>query len=366
MIEYYKNSFLVKELLSFNKISILGNERREFSSVSILEDIKKDSIVYIVDNKLLPQVINSEASVIIAPYYLENELKKLIEEKIEKTFVLTENPKLIFAYVTGLFKKRIIKFGIDETVKSKSIIDANSVQIEAYVTIGKNVEIGKNTYIASFVSIGDNCKIGDETFIFPGVKLYENVEIGKNCIIHSNTVIGADGFGFVFDGKSYQKIEHLGKIVIEDNVEIGANCCIDRATIGETRIKKGTKIDNLVQIAHNVDIGENNILCAQVGIAGGAKLGNYVTCAGQVGISDHAIVEDNVIAGAQAGLTPKRYPKNSFLLGTPAIDAISFKKSIVLFSKLPDINKKIYELESSLQKIENLIKILQNKDDKDI
>ncbi len=362
MVQYIKKNYLAKDLINFGNVRILGKEDREFSNIANIEDIKDNSLVYISDIKFLQKVICSNASVIIAPYNLKDEIEKILYDNIEKTFILFENPKLLFAYLTSFFKKREIKASIDSTVISKSKINENEVQIEPYVVIGENVEIGKNVFLGSFVNIGDNCKIGDGTVIFSGVKLYENIEIGKNCIIHSNTVIGADGFGYVFDGKKHVKIEHLGKIIIEDDVEIGANCCIDRATIGETIIKKGTKIDNLVQIAHNVKIGENSIICAQVGIAGGAIIGNNVILAGQVGISDHAILDDNIIAGAQAGLTPKKYEKNSFLLGTPAMEAVSFKKSIVLFSKLPEIYKKVCDIEKILKELEGKIEFFNNKD----
>ncbi len=362
MVEYQKRNFSISDLLIFGKFLVLGDDKSIFSSVSNLEDIKDNSLIYITEIKFLEKAVQSSASVVIAPYSLEKDLRQIIEKGTTKTFILCENPKLLFAYATSLFKKRKINHGIDNTVKSKTNLNDKKVEIEPYVTIGANVSIGNDVFIGSFVSIGDNCKIGDGTIIFSGVKIYENVEIGNECIIHANAVIGADGFGYVFNSANYQKIEHLGKIIIEDRVEIGANSCIDRATIGETRIKKGTKIDNLVQIAHNVEIGENNVICSQVGIAGGAKLGNFVTCAGQVGISDHAILEDNIIVGAQTGLTPKRYSKNSFLLGTPAMDATSFKKSFVYFSKLPELVNKIYYLNSSLEKIN---KILGNKDQKE-
>lgn len=353
MIKYIKKEHFVNELSQFAKIKILGNDQNTFSDISNLDDIKNNSLIYVSEIRFFEIACNSRASAIIIPYTLEEKAKEILKIDPVKTFILYENPKLLFTYATSFFKKRIPNYGIDKNVITKSNLDETNVEINPYVTIGENVVIEKDVIIDSFVSIGDNCIIKEGTIIFSGVKIYENCEIGKNCIIHANTVIGADGFGFVSNGENYQKIEHLGRVIIEDNVEIGANCSIDRATLGETRIKKGTKIDNLVQIAHNVTIGENSIICAQVGIAGGAKIGKQVTFAGQVGVSDHAIVEDNVIVGAQAGLTTKKYEKNSFLLGTPAIDAMKFKKSIVLFSQLPDIVKKLYEIENLMNEIKN-------------
>jgi UDP-3-O-[3-hydroxymyristoyl] glucosamine N-acyltransferase len=356
MIKYIKKEYFANDLSRFAKIKILGDEKNRFSEISNLDYIKNNSLIYVSETKFFELVCKSNASVIIIPYSLKENAEEIIKTDQTKTFILFENPKLLFAYATSLFKKRMPQYGVDKSVITKSFIDEKTVEINSYVTIGENVTIEKDVIIDSFVSIGDNCVIREGTILFSGVKIYENCEIGKNCIIHANTVIGADGFGFVPDKEKYQKIEHLGKVIIEDNVEIGANSCIDRATFGETRIKKGTKIDNLVQIAHNVTIGENSIICAQVGIAGGAKIGNHITFAGQVGVSDHAIVEDNVIAGAQAGLTPKKYEKNSFLLGTPAIDAMKFKKSIVLFSQLPEIVKNLYQIENLIKEIKDKIK----------
>lgn len=355
MNNYIKKEYLVEELEDIANIKIIGNPKNKFLTVSNLDEIKERSLVYVSDIKFFDKAINSKASIIVIPYVLEEKANDFCKNNNTKTFVLNENPKLFFAYVTSLFKKRIPNYGIDKTAILKSFVDEKSVEINPFVFIGENVVIEKDVIIESFVSIGNNSIIKEGTTIFSGVKIYENCEIGRNCIIHANTVIGADGFGFVPDKEKYQKIEHLGRVVIEDNVEIGANCCIDRATIGETRIKRGSKLDNLVQVAHNVTIGENSIICAQVGIAGGAQIGNHVTFAGQVGVSDHAIVEDNVIAGAQSGLTPKKYEKNKFLLGTPAIDAMKFKKSIVLFNQLPEIASKLYELERLIFEIKTKI-----------
>lgn len=356
MIKYYFNNNFAEILEKFGSVKILGDRKRIFCTISNLEDIKINSLIYINDKNYLKTAIDSPASVIIIPLSLETIALNFLEKNLQKTFVVSQNPKLLFAYASTIFKKRTLKYGIDRNTIIKSKINGKEVEIQPFVVIGENVVIEKDVIIESFVNIGNNCKIGKGTVIFSGVKIYDNCEIGNDCIIHSNTVIGADGFGYVFDGNNYQKIEHIGKVIIEDDVEIGANCCIDRATIGETRIKKGTKIDNLVQIAHNVTVGENSVICAQVGIAGGAQIGNHVTFAGQVGVSDHAIVEDNVVAGAQAGLATKKYEKNKFILGTPAMDALKFKKSTVLFSQLPELAKQIYNIQNALNEIrKNLI-----------
>lgn len=356
MIEYIEKNYSADYLSNFGVIEIIGDINRTFSSISNLDKIKNNSLIYITEDKFFNLAINSEASLVVITVSMKETAKSLVEKNIPKTFIVHKNPKLLFAKISTLFKKRLPNYGISDQVILKSKVDPEYVEINSFVTIDENVIIGKNVIINSFVTIGKNCRIGEGTIIFPGVKIYENCEIGKNCIIHANTVIGADGFGFVPENEKYQKIEHFGKIIIEDDVEIGANCCIDRATIGETRIGKGTKIDNLVQIAHNVSIGENCMICAQVGIAGGAKIGNHVIFAGQVGVSDHAIVEDNVIAGAQSGLTTKKYEKNSFLVGSPALDAIKFKKSTVIFSQLPDFTKDFYSLKEKILKIEELLK----------
>ncbi|HOV46058.1 MAG TPA: UDP-3-O-(3-hydroxymyristoyl)glucosamine N-acyltransferase [Exilispira sp.] len=364
MVQYVKGDFSVKDLIVNFQCDVLGDEKRSFNNLSLLDNIQPSSLIYIQEKKYIEVALRSFASVVVFPL----DFKGIVEtfdgiESIlkDKTLIFFYNPKFLFSKVSSLFKSRKPEYGVHPTVSSGSVIDSTTCEIGPYTVIGRDVKLGKDVIIGSNVNIGDNVIIGDNTVIFPSVTIYENCEIGKNCIIHANTVIGSDGFGYVNDKGINYKIEHLGKVVIENDVEIGSNSSVDRGTIGTTLIKKGSKIDNLVQIAHNTTIGSNSIVCSQVGIAGGATVGDNVILAGQVGVSDHCKVGNNVIVGAQAGLTPKNYPDNSFLLGTPAMNALDFKKSSAIFFRLPQLDKQLSQLQTTVENLSNTINNIVKK-----
>ena len=216
-----------------------------------------------------------------------------------------------------------------------------------YAVVGRNVRIGKNVMIYPQVYVGDNCTIGDNTILYAGVKIYRDCEVGANCIIHSGAVIGADGFGFAPTGDgNYSKIDQIGNVVIEDDVEIGANTCVDRATMGCTRICRGSKIDNLCQLAHNVVIGESTAMAAQSAVAGSGKVGSHCVIAGQVGVVGHITVGDHVTIAAQSGVT-RDVKAGSTMLGSPAMDAAKQKKIFIYQRNLEDIVKRLEALERS-------------------
>ena len=229
--------------------------------------------------------------------------------------------------------------------------------------IGENVYIGAFAYIGANVSIADNCQIhphvvlqdqvsvGEQTTIYPSVNIYKDCKVGARCIIHAGSVIGSDGFGFAPDENGvYSKIPQIGNVVIEDDVEIGSNCSIDRATMGSTFIRKGVKIDNLCQIAHNVDVDQHTAMAAQVGIAGSAKIGKHVMIGGQTGIAGHLSVADHTKIVAQSGI-PSTVKKADTLMGTPAIPINDYKRSHFGFRKLPNLINKIYDLEHKLNEL---------------
>jgi len=269
------------------------------------------------------------------------------------TVVRTENP--YYAFLTILQKFHPPYNSLTVGIHSSSVIDP-SVQLGSDVCIGPLVYIGKNSVIGDRVKIhpgvviGDDVHVGDETILYPNVSIRERVIVGKRVIIHNGTVLGSDGFGFAREGQSYHKIPQVGIVVIEDDVEIGANCTIDRATLGETRIKRGAKLDNLIQIAHNVVIGENTVIAAQTGISGSTKLGNGVIVGGQVGFVGHIEVGDNTSIGAQSGVS-KNLPPDSIYFGYPAKPIMQAKREEASLRKLPDIIKKMAELEKEIEKI---------------
>jgi UDP-3-O-[3-hydroxymyristoyl] glucosamine N-acyltransferase len=223
--------------------------------------------------------------------------------------------------------------------------------IGPFAFIGENAKIGNNSKIYPQTYIGDNSVVGDNTTLFSGVKVYQNIQIGSRCILHSGVVVGGDGFGFAPtpDG-SYQKIDQIGNVVIEDDVEIGANTTIDRATLGSTVIHKGVKLDNLCQIAHNVTVGSNTVMASQSGIAGSGKIGSNCIIAGQVGIVGHIEIGNHVTIAAQSGVT-RNYPDNVTILGTPATDAIKQRKNYVYQRNLEQLYKRVDELEKLTQKL---------------
>ena len=219
--------------------------------------------------------------------------------------------------------------------------------IGAFAYIGKGVRLGKNVKVYPQVYIGDNCVIGENAILKPGVKVYHNCVIGNNCIIHSGAVIGADGFGFAPVNGEYEKIPQIGNVVIEDNVEIGANTCVDRATMGSTIVHKGVKLDNLIQVAHNCEVGEHTVMASQSGMAGSSKIGSHCMIGGQVGFAGHISVGDNVNVGAQSGI-PRSIPSGSTIMGSPATDFKQFARQCAVIKDLPEIASRLKAVEKKL------------------
>ncbi|MEM9548118.1 MAG: UDP-3-O-(3-hydroxymyristoyl)glucosamine N-acyltransferase [Bacteroidota bacterium] len=239
----------------------------------------------------------------------------------------------------------------DAFIDEESIIDPH-ISVGTYSVISKGAEIETGSVIHSQVFIGENVKIGKNAILHAGVKIYHDCIIGDNCILHSNVVIGSDGFGFSKDSSgNYEKIPHLGKVIIEDEVEIGSNTTVDRGTIGDTIIKKGVKLDNLVQIAHNVEIGENTVMAAQSGIAGSTKIGKNCVIGGQVGIVGHIEIADGTMIQGQSGVSKTIKKENTKLYGTPALSYHNYLKSYAHFRSLPDIAKQVIELQKEIEKL---------------
>jgi UDP-3-O-[3-hydroxymyristoyl] glucosamine N-acyltransferase len=213
------------------------------------------------------------------------------------------------------------------------------------------VKVGKNTKIYPQVYLGENVVIGDNTVLYAGVKIYNDCKVGSNCIVHSGAVIGSDGFGFAPGGGTYQKIPQIGNVVIEDDVEIGSNVSIDRAAIGSTLLRKGVKLDNLIQIAHNVEIGENTAIAAQVGIAGSSKVGSNCIIAAQVGIVGHLYIANKVIIGGKSGVNHSITKEGEVVLGAPADTIGNTRKSMILYQKLPEIYSRLIDLEKEIKKL---------------
>ena len=265
------------------------------------------------------------------------------DQPIGATLVRVDDAYTAFAKLLELYNKiSNEKKGISSLAFiSKSAIVGKDVYIGEFAYIGDNVAVGDNTKIFPHVYLGDNVKVGSETTIFAGAIIYSDNHIGNKCTIHGGVVIGADGFGFApQQDKNYKKVAQIGNVIIEDNVEIGSNTTIDRATLGSTFIRQGAKLDNLIQIAHNVEIGENTVIAAQTGISGSTKIGKNCMIAGQVGFVGHLSIGDDVKIGAQSGISGN-LKDGSIVMGSPAIDIATHRRSLVHFKNLSEIVKRL-------------------------
>ena len=317
--------------------TIVGDRDVDIFNISKIEEGTKGSLTFLANPKYTEFIYSTNASAAIVAEDFEP------TEKIKTTLIKVKDPYSSFTTILELFNKEITsKKGISEfTVIEQNAIISDSSYIGSFTTIGKDSKISDNCIIENQVFIGNNVEIGEGTRIYPGVKILDDTKIGKNCIIHSSCSIGSDGFGFAQnDDGSYKKIPQTGNVIIGDNVEIGSNSTIDRATLGSTVIHKGVKLDNQIQIAHNVEIGENTAIAAQSGIAGSTKIGRNCMIGGQVGIIGHLKIGDNVKIQAQAGVTSD-IKSDSRVTGTPAISHMNYNKSYIHFKNLPEIVKKI-------------------------
>ena len=329
----------LKEIAQFANGELSGDGEIELSGVSELLTAKLTDLAFVLDVQHIPEISKSNASAFV--------IFKDLKFETSKPYILIGNPHLTFAKILTLFLNQD-KFSPEihsTAVLGKNVKFGKDVFIGAHSVIEDEVVIGDYTCIMSLSYVGRRVKIGKNSIIYPNVSVLRDIVIGNNVIIHSGTVIGSDGFGYAKDevGK-YNKIPQIGSVIIEDDVEIGSNVSIDRATLGKTLIKKAQKIDNLVQVAHNVIIGENVILAGQAGISGSVTVGNNVIIAGQVGIADHVNIKDNIIIAAQTGVSKDLEP-NKIYFGTPAKEMGEAKRSLAEVSRLPKLYQKVKDLE---------------------
>lgn len=338
-------NFTAEQIAEILEGDIVGNPNAEVSKLSKIEEGEKGSITFLSNPKYNPYLYTTKASIAIVN-------KSFVAEKeIETTLIKVNDAYAAFSKVLEFYNQvKNNKSGREEPhYISQSASVGNDEYIGAFSYIGENVKIGNNVKIYPNVTIGDNTIIGDNCTLFSGVKIYSETVIGNDCTFHSGAIIGSDGFGFApnKEGK-YNKVPQTGNVVIEDNVDIGAATTIDRATLGSTVIRRGVKLDNQIQIAHNVEIGENTVIAAQTGIAGSTKIGRNCMVGGQVGFAGHINVGDNVKIGAQSGVT-KSVKNNQVINGTPAFGFTDFNKSYVYFKNLPKIAEKLNKIERDLK-----------------
>ena len=338
--------FTAQQIAKILNGEIVGKTDIEVSSLAKIEEGKKGDLCFLSNEKYTPHIYTTKASVVIVNSSFNP------EKEISTTLIKVEDAYTSFSQLLELYNKmQFNKVGISE----KSDIDKNStigkdVFIGAFTSIAEGVKIGENVKIHSNCFIGENVSIADNTIIFPNVSIYHDCKIGKNNIIHSGVVIGSDGFGFAPDeDNNYAKISQIGNVTIGDDVEIGANTTIDRATMGSTKIGNGVKLDNLIQIAHNVEIGECTVIAAQAGVAGSSKIGKNCMIGGQTAVSGHLTIADEVKIAGQSGIASSIKEVGKIVQGPMAFDIRDFQRSYIIFKKLPELYRTVNTLKKDIQ-----------------
>lgn len=340
--------FRAKDIAVLLNGVVEGNPEATVNNVSKIEEGKPYTLAFLANPKYEHFIYTTEASVVLVN-------RDFVPAKpVLCTLIRVDSAYDAIAVLLKMYENmRPQPTGIEQPSHiSENAVIGEKPYIGAFAYLGKNVKIGNNVRIYPQVYIGEGVTIGDNTVLYAGVKVYYGCVIGRNCTIHAGSVIGADGFGFAPSTEGYHKISQIGNVVIEDNVEIGANVCIDRATMGATRIKAGVKLDNLIQIAHNVVIGENTVIAAQTGIAGTAKVGSNCMLGGQVGVAGHLEIGNGVSVAAQSGIIGPVKDK-TVIMGAPAFEAAKYQKSYVLFRKLPELYRQFGEMEREIQTLKS-------------
>ena len=331
--------FTAKQIASFIQGQIIGDENTAVNTFAKIEEGVPGAISFLSNPKYTPYIYETKSSIVLVNKDFEP------EHEIKATLIKVDNAYESLAKLLNLYEQ------------SKP----RRTGISSLAYVAESAKIGENVYIAPFACVEDNAVVGDNTskvgnncILYAGATIYHDCRIGNNCILHAGSVIGADGFGFAPSTQGYEKIPQIGIVILEDDVEIGANTCIDRATMGATIIHRDVKLDNLVQIAHNDEIGSHTVMAAQTGVAGSTKVGEWCMFGGQVGIAGHIQIGNKVNLGAQSGV-PGSIKDNQQLMGTPPMGLKPFFKSQAVFRKLPDMYKEINELRKELNELKQLL-----------
>lgn len=343
--------FTAQQIATLVQGEVVGDENAMVGSIAKIEDSKDGDLCFLANAKYEDYLYETKASVVLVNDTL------VLKKEVSATLIRVKDAYASFALLLKTYEQYTAAKP-KEIIEQPSFISSTAtvgekVYIGAFTYVGENVIVGENAKIYPNTYLGDNVKIGSNTIIYAGVKIYKDCVVGDNVIIHAGTVIGSDGFGFAFENGAFQKIPQIGNVVIEDHVEIGANCTIDRATMGSTIIKVGAKLDNLIQIAHNVEVGNATVIASQVGISGSSKIGKYCMIGGQAGIVGHIKIADQTKINAQSGVAKEIKEKGLSLTGSPAFDYKASLKSQIVYRNLPDLQKKIYELEKALNELKN-------------
>lgn len=323
-----------------------GDENARVNSFAKIEEGRPGAISFLSNTKYTHYIYDTQSSVVLIDENVE------LEHEVKATLIRVKNAyeavaRLLQAYESMKPKKK----GIDPLAFiASSATLGDDCYVGAFAYIGEGAKIGKNCQIYPHAVVGDNVSVGDDCIIYPNAVVYHDCRLGQRVTMHAGSVVGADGFGFAPTAEGYDKIPQIGIVTIEDDVEIGANTCIDRSTMGSTYVRKGVKLDNLVQIAHNTDIGANTVMSAQVGVAGSTKIGEWCMFGGQVGIAGHITIGNRVNLGAQTGV-PSSIEDNQTLIGSPPMETRPFFRSQSIFRRLPDMYKELEELKKEVEKL---------------
>lgn len=340
--------FTAKQIAEFIGGKVEGDENASVNTFAKIEEGKKGAISFLSNPKYLHYIYDTESSIVLLNEDVQ--LEKPVKATLIRVKDAYESVAKLLQLYTSMQPKKV---GIDSLAFiHPSAKVGKDCYIGPFVAIGPDVVIGDGCVIHPHATIGEKASVGNSTEIYSNAVIYHHCKVGNNCVLHAGCVIGADGFGFAPNTEGYDKIPQIGIVTIEDNVEIGANTCVDRSTMGSTVIRKGVKLDNLVQIAHNVEVGENTVMSAQVGVAGSTKIGSWCMFGGQVGLAGHISIGDKVFLGAQSGV-PGNIKGDQTLIGTPPMEPKAYFKSQAIFRRLPDMYKEINELKKQIEELKN-------------
>ena len=343
-------AFSAKQIAAFIQGEIIGDENATVHTFAKIEEGMPGAISFLSNPKYTPYIYETQSSIVL--------VNKAVtpEHEIKTTLIKVDNAYESLAKLLNLYEmSKPKKQGIDSLAfVAPSAKIGENVYIGAFAYIGENTVIGDNTQIYPHTFVGDGVKIGNSCLLYSNVNVYHDCRIGNECILHSGAVIGADGFGFAPTPNGYDKIPQIGIVILEDKVDIGANTCVDRATMGATVVHSGVKLDNLIQIAHNDEIGSHTVMAAQAGIAGSTKIGEWCMIGGQVGIAGHAKIGDKVGLGAQSGV-PGDIKSGSQLIGTPPMELKQYFKSSIAQRSLPDMQKELRNLRKEVEELKQLL-----------
>lgn len=342
--------FSAKQIAAFIQGEIIGDENATVHTFAKIEEGIPGAISFLANPKYTSYIYETQSSIVL----VNNDF--VPENEIKATLIKVENPYESLAKLMNLYEMSKPK---KEGINSLAFIAptakiGKNVYIAPFACIGDGAEVGDNTIVHPHATIGEGAKVGNNCIIYSNVAIYHDCRIGNDCILHSGSVIGSDGFGFAPTPQGYEKIPQIGIVIIEDQVEVGANTCIDRATMGATIIHRGVKLDNLIQIAHNDEIGSHTVMAAQVGIAGSAKIGEWCMFGGQVGIAGHSKIGDKVSLGAQSGV-PGNIKPGSQLIGTPPMELKQYFKASIVQRSLPELQKEVRDLRRELEELKQLL-----------